>query len=247
LPTACKGPLGVDPDMRMAPGDVAIRAEGLGKQYVIGSAQHRHDSLQDVIAAAATRPSGGGARRQSETVWALRDASFEVRRGEVVTFIGRNGAGKSSLLKILSRISDPTKGYAKVHGRVGALLEVGAGFHQELTVRKNVYLSSAILGMKKAEIDRKFDDIASFAEVERPIDRPVKHYSGGMYVRLGFAVATHPEPETLAGIDASLYGMDRRVLLGRLGDAGIQTRPPWQTVVPLTGTREMLGLSSKSC
>ena len=129
------------------------------------------------------------------SLWALRDVSFEVKRGEVVGIIGRNGAGKSTLLKILSRITEPTAGWADIHGRVGSLLEVGTGFHPELTGWENTYLNGAILGMRKAEIDRKFDEIVAFAEMEKFIDTPVKHYSSGMHVRLAFAVAAHLEPE----------------------------------------------------
>ena len=126
-----------------------------------------------------------------DTIWALHDVSFEVKRGEVVGIIGRNGAGKSTLLKILSRITEPTKGRAIIDGRVGSLLEVGTGFHSELTGRENIYLNGAMLGMKRAEIDRKFDEIVAFAEIEKFLDMPVKHYSSGMYVRLAFAVAAH--------------------------------------------------------
>ncbi|MDD1749615.1 MAG: ABC transporter ATP-binding protein, partial [Methanothrix sp.] len=133
----------------------------------------------------------------SETIWALKDVSFEVKRGEVVGIIGRNGAGKSTLLKILSRITEPTEGYAEIRGRVGSLLEVGTGFHAELSGRENIYLSGAILGMRKGEIERKFDEIVAFAEIEKFLDTPVKHYSSGMYVRLAFAVAAHLDPEVL--------------------------------------------------
>jgi lipopolysaccharide transport system ATP-binding protein len=133
----------------------------------------------------------------SDTLWALRDVSFEVKPGEVVGIIGRNGAGKSTLLKILSRITEPTEGYADIHGRVGSLLEVGTGFHPELTGRENIYLNGSILGMKRAEINKKFDEIVAFAEIEKFIDTPVKHYSSGMYVRLAFAVAAHLDPEIL--------------------------------------------------
>lgn len=135
--------------------------------------------------------------QESDTIWALKDVSFEVKQGEVVGIIGRNGAGKSTLLKILSRITKPTQGRAEIHGRVGSLLEVGTGFHPELTGRENIYLNGAILGMKKAEIERKFDEMVAFAEVEKFIDTPVKHYSSGMYVRLAFAVAAQLEPEIL--------------------------------------------------
>ena len=133
----------------------------------------------------------------SDTIWALKDVSFEVKHGEVVGFIGRNGAGKSTLLKILSRITEPTSGRVEIYGRVGSLLEVGTGFHGELTGRENIYLNGAILGMKKSEIDKKFDDIVGFSEIEKFIDTPVKRYSSGMYVRLAFAVAAHLDPEIL--------------------------------------------------
>jgi lipopolysaccharide transport system ATP-binding protein len=152
--------------------------------------------------------------------WALDDVSFDVKRGEVVGIIGRNGAGKSTLLKILSRITKPTKGHAKIHGRVGSLLEVGTGFHPELTGRENIYLNAAILGMRKAEVEKKFDEIVAFAEVERFIDTPVKRYSSGMYVRLAFAVAAHLEPEILV-IDEVLAVGDaafQKKCLGKIGE-----------------------------
>jgi len=191
--------------------DIAIRVEDLGKQYRIGALQKsggraRYRSLRESIANTASSPfraagrlfSGrAGADSSTETFWALKDVSFEVKRGEIVGVIGRNGAGKSTLLKVLSRITEPTTGHAEIHGRVGSLLEVGTGFHPELTGRDNVYLNGAILGMKRAEIVRQFDEIVAFAEVEKFIDTPVKHYSSGMYLRLAFAVAAHLEPEVL--------------------------------------------------
>ncbi len=185
--------------------DIAIRAEGLGKRYRIGGPQARYKTLRESLieavagpvraVGAALRGERNGAER--DVIWALKDVSFEVRHGEVVGIIGRNGAGKSTLLKVLTRITEPTEGYAEINGRVGSLLEVGTGFHPELTGRENIYLSGAILGMKKAEIDRKFDEIVDFAGVEKFLDTPVKHYSSGMQVRLGFAVAAHLEPEVL--------------------------------------------------
>jgi lipopolysaccharide transport system ATP-binding protein len=177
--------------------DIAIRAEHLSKRYRVGTGP-RHDTLRDQIMAALASPfrrSNGSAG--PDKVWALTDVSFEIKTGEIVGIIGRNGAGKSTLLKILSRITEPTGGEAEVRGRVGSLLEVGTGFHQELTGRENIYLSGAIMGMRKAEIQRKFDEIVAFAEVERFLDTPVKRYSSGMYVRLAYAVAAHLEPEIL--------------------------------------------------
>jgi lipopolysaccharide transport system ATP-binding protein len=192
--------------------DIAIRVENLGKQYHIGALQrngghYTYKSLRDSIAGAASAPfraarslmGGHGAqeKHQDETIWALKDVSFDVKHGEIVGVIGRNGAGKSTLLKILSRITEPTAGHVEIRGRVGSLLEVGTGFHPELTGRDNVYLNGAILGMKRAEIARNFDAIVAFAEVEKFIDTPVKHYSSGMYLRLAFAVAAHLQTEVL--------------------------------------------------
>lgn len=179
--------------------DIAVRVDRLAKQYRIGTVRPRHDTLRDAIADGVVGlfRRNGHARADHHLIWALRDLSFEVRHGEVLGIIGRNGAGKSTLLNILSRITEPTAGRAEIYGRVGSLLEVGTGFHPELTGRENVYLSGAILGMKKAEIARKFDAIVAFAEVEKFIDTPVKRYSSGMYVRLAFAVAAHLDPEIL--------------------------------------------------
>jgi lipopolysaccharide transport system ATP-binding protein len=189
-------------------GEIAIRVEHLGKRYRIGE-RVNYKALRDTLTealyapfrAAASWPNGHrssvAGSRADNVIWALKDLSFEVKQGEVVGIIGRNGAGKSTLLKILSRITKPTEGYARIYGRVGSLLEVGTGFHPELTGRENIYLNGAILGMKKAEIDRKFDEMVAFAEVERFIDTPVKYYSSGMYVRLAFAVAAHMETDIL--------------------------------------------------
>ena len=174
----------------------AIRVERLGKMYRIGERQP-YSSLRETITSAVRGRLRGGGRTPREAIWALRDVSFEVAPGEVIGIIGRNGAGKSTLLKILARITDPTEGRVEVRGRVGSLLEVGTGFHMELTGRENIYLNGAILGMRRAEIERKFDEIVEFAEVERFIDTPVKHFSTGMYLRLAFAVAAHLETEIL--------------------------------------------------
>ena len=202
--------------------DFVIRAEGLTKQYKIMSAQSRHDTLKDLIAGSAKsafRKSGRNPTKK-ETFWALRDVSFEVKQGEIIGLIGRNGAGKSTLLKILSRITAPTSGRAELYGRIGSLLEVGTGFDHELSGRENVFLSGAILGMKKEEIQRKFDEIVDFAEVEKFIDTPVKRYSSGMYLRLAFAVAAHLESEILL-VDEVLAVGDasfQKKCLGKMGD-----------------------------
>jgi len=183
--------------------DFAIRAKGLGKRYRIGR-REAYGALRDSIARALRAPfrlgrqpdplSGGGT---PDVVWALRDVSFDVEHGDVIGIVGRNGSGKSTLLKILSRITEPTEGVAEVRGRVGSLLEVGTGFHPELTGRENVFVNGAILGMGRRETQRKFDEIVAFADVDRFIDTPVKHYSSGMQMRLAFAVAAHLEPELL--------------------------------------------------
>src|SRR3954454_21713140 len=168
--------------------NAAIRVEGLGKQYRIGQ-NERYASLRDVIAGVFNRKS-----KSKEAFWALKDISFEVPAGGVLGLIGRNGAGKSTLLKVLSRITEPTRGFVELRGRVGSLLEVGTGFHPELTGRENVYLSAAILGMRRSDVRRQFDEIVEFAGVQRFLDTPVKRYSSGMRLRLAFAVAAHLEP-----------------------------------------------------
>jgi homopolymeric O-antigen transport system ATP-binding protein len=197
----------------------AVRVERLGKQYRIGEAKGSKTLREDLVEL-ARRPFRGNGVVQPRTVWALRDVSLEVEPGEVVGIIGGNGAGKSTLLKILSRIVTPTEGWAEITGRVGSLLEAGTGFHSELTGRENVYMSGAILGMRKAEIERKFDEIVAFADIGPFLDTPVKRYSSGMQVRLAFAVAAHLEPEVLI-VDEVLAVGDtefQKKCLGRMRD-----------------------------
>jgi lipopolysaccharide transport system ATP-binding protein len=177
-----------------------IRVEGLSKQYRLGTQREPYGSLRESLVRAMKAPFKSlrrNGRSTESTIWALKDVSFEVMPGEVVGIIGRNGAGKSTLLKILSQITEPASGQVDLFGRVGSLLEVGTGFHPELSGRENIYLNGAILGMKRVEIDSKFDEIVAFAEVEKFLDTPVKHYSSGMYTRLAFSVAAHLEPEIL--------------------------------------------------
>ena len=195
-----------------------IRGEGLGKRYRRGLAVD--PGLRHALERFVKSPLGAFRRKKDETFWALKDVSLEVKEGEVLGLIGRNGAGKTTLLKILSRITKPTTGWAVINGRVGSLLEVGTGFHPELTGRENAFLSGAILGMNRKEIARKFDEIVAFAELEKFIDTPVKHYSSGMYVRLAFAVAAHLEPEILL-VDEVLAVGDinfQKKCLGKMGD-----------------------------
>lgn len=217
-------------------GNVAIRVENMWKEYHIGRQQEVYKTLRETLINTLLTPvrrtrkllhgQATGAAELDESIWALKEVAFDVQRGEVVGIIGRNGAGKSTLLKILSRITEPTKGQAEIYGRVGSLLEVGAGFHPELTGRENIYLKGAILGMKKVEIRRKFDEITAFAEVEKFIDTPVKHYSSGMYMRLAFAVAAHLEPEVLL-VDEVLAVGDasfQKKCLNKMHDVGQQGR-----------------------
>jgi lipopolysaccharide transport system ATP-binding protein len=199
--------------------DIVIRAEGLGKRYRRGLTGPP-ETLRDALTRVIKSPLAAMRRPSQEFFWALRDVGLEVRHGEVLGLIGRNGAGKTTLLKILSRITRPTTGWAEIHGRVRSLLEVGTGFHGELSGRENTYLSGSILGMGKREIDRKFDEIVAFAEVDKFIDTPVKHYSSGMYVRLAFAVAAHLEPEILL-VDEVLAVGDvnfQKKCMGKMGD-----------------------------
>jgi lipopolysaccharide transport system ATP-binding protein len=216
--------------------DLAIRVEGLSKQFRLGGRDQTYRTLRDTLADAFARPfrraaglvhgTTGNANMPTDTFWALNDVNIQIRAGEIVGLIGSNGAGKSTLLKILSRITEPTHGFAEIYGRVGSLLEVGTGFHHELSGRENVYLNGAILGMGRSEIDRKFDEIVAFAEVEKFIDTPVKHYSSGMYLRLAFAVAAHLEPEILI-VDEVLAVGDARFqkkCLNKMQDIGERGR-----------------------
>jgi lipopolysaccharide transport system ATP-binding protein len=205
--------------------DIVIRVENLGKRYRIGTAANSYRTLRDGIVDTFARLTPGRSKMASRIssaniIWALQDISFEVPRGKVLGIVGRNGAGKSTLLKILSRVTEPTTGQAEIRGRVGSLLEVGTGFHPELTGRENIYLNGAILGMKRSEIERKYDEIVEFSEVAQFIDTPVKRYSSGMYLRLAFAVAAHLEPEILV-VDEVLAVGDaefQRKCMGKMSD-----------------------------
>src|ERR1700753_4355418 len=219
--------------------DIVISVDNLSKCYLVGhkvAAQQRNATLRDVIVRQArtfARKAVDFARGRQivegdevEQFWALRDLSFDVKRGEVLGIMGRNGAGKSTLLKILSRITEPTRGRVVLRGRVASLLEVGTGFHQELTGRENIFLNGAVLGMTRREIRSKFDEIVAFAEVEKFLDTPVKHYSSGMYVRLAFAVAAHLEPEILI-VDEVLAVGDaqfQKKCLGKMQDVSTSGR-----------------------
>ena len=214
----------------------AIQVRGLGKVYPIGRRMVGHRTFRDALSDSLSAPFrkvrrlvGGdafGASGLDQMMWALRDVSFDVNPGDVVGVVGRNGAGKSTLLKILSRITEPSRGYAEIRGRLGSLLEVGSGFHSELTGRENIYLNGAILGMRKQEIDKKFDEISAFSEIERFIDTPVKHYSSGMAMRLAFGVAAHLETEILL-VDEVLAVGDaafQKKCLGKMGDVAKEGR-----------------------
>ena len=199
--------------------EIAIKADGLGKRYRLGDTE-RENALRNVLGEYARAPWKVFRREKREQFWALKNVDLEIKHGEVLGLIGRNGAGKTTLLKLLSRITRPTEGWAEIYGRVGSLLEVGTGFHPELSGRDNVYLSGAILGMSKQEIRRKFDEIVAFAEIEKFLETQVKHYSSGMYVRLAFAVAAHLDPEILL-VDEVLAVGDinfQRKCLGKMGD-----------------------------
>jgi lipopolysaccharide transport system ATP-binding protein len=215
----------------------AVRVQNLSKRYRIGTAEtrFRYGLLRDVLSDVVSTPvrllkavTGGNIQGRDSVsyIWALDDVSFDVEEGKVLGIVGRNGAGKSTLLKILSRVTEPTKGMVTVRGRVGSLLEVGTGFHPELTGRENIYMNGAVLGMKRAEIERKFDEIVAFSEVEQFVDTPVKRYSSGMYLRLAFAVAAHLEPEILV-VDEVLAVGDaefQKKCLGKMGDVAQQGR-----------------------
>jgi ABC-type polysaccharide/polyol phosphate transport system ATPase subunit len=217
-------------------GNIAISVENLGKMYYIGGNQATYKTIRETMTNGLLAPmrrmrrllqgQATGAAELNETFWALDDISFDIQHGEVIGIIGPNGAGKSTLLKVLSRITKPTRGRATIHGRVGSLLEVGTGFHPELTGRENIYLNGAILGMHRTEIERKFDEIVEFAEVAKFIDTPVKHYSSGMYLRLAFSVAAHLEPEILL-VDEVLAVGDaafQKKCLGKMGEVSTQGR-----------------------
>jgi len=225
--------------------NIAIKVENLSKQYKIGIAKYRHNSLRDHLtewaksqfvrngrhSPSSFQPSSVSVQPtpvegRLDTFWALKDISFEIKQGETVGFIGKNGAGKSTLLKLLSRITQPTRGYAEIHGRVGSLLEVGTGFHPELTGRENIYLNGAILGMKKAEIARKFDEIVDFSGIEKFLETPVKRYSSGMYTRLAFSVAAHLDPEILIVDEVLAVGDSefQRKCLDKMEDVGNEGR-----------------------
>jgi lipopolysaccharide transport system ATP-binding protein len=206
-----------------------IRVTNLSKHYFIGAQRAAPSNLRETVTGAVRSPLKSLRRKSSQSTqpfWALKDVSFDVEPGEVVGIVGRNGAGKSTLLKILSRITEPTAGRVELYGKVGSLLEVGTGFHPELSGRENIYLNGSILGMSRAEIERKFDEIVAFSEIEKFLETPVKRYSSGMYVRLAFAVAAHLEPEILI-VDEVLAVGDanfQKKCLGKMGEVATQGR-----------------------
>jgi lipopolysaccharide transport system ATP-binding protein len=231
--------------------NIAIRVHELGKQYKIGEKQASYRTIRETVmkgvrtpfrkAAGVIRGQAYGAAGLTEEIWALRDVSFEVEKGEVLGIIGRNGAGKTTLLKILSRITEPAEGWAKVYGRVGSLLEVGTGMHPELTGRENIYLNGAVLGMKRAEIKARFDEIVDFSGVEKFIDTPMKHYSSGMQVRLAFSIAAHLEPEILL-VDEVLAVGDaefQKKCLGKMGEVAEGGRTVLFVSHNMAATREL--------
>ncbi|MBI5966002.1 MAG: ABC transporter ATP-binding protein [Chloroflexi bacterium] len=227
--------------------DIAIRVENLSKEYRIGGKQAVNRTFRETLLDSFSSPIRWmrGERKPIETFWALNDISFEIKQGEAVGIIGRNGAGKSTLLKVLSRITKPTKGRVDLYGRVASLLEVGTGFHSELSGRDNIYLNGAILGMSRREIGGKFDEIVDFSGVEKFLDTPVKHYSSGMYVRLAFAVAAHLEPEILV-VDEVLAVGDaefQKKCLGKMGDVAKQGR----TVLFVSHNMNAIEQLCKSC
>lgn len=206
--------------------DIVIHVEKLSKKYTLGAMYERQDTLRDLLVSMFKSPFRKREKQDNQTLWALKDISFDIERGSVVGIVGRNGAGKSTLLKVLSRVTDPTSGIGEIRGRVGSLLEVGTGFHPELTGRENIYLNGAILGMKRTEIEKKYDEIVEFSEVSKFIDTPVKRYSSGMYLRLAFAVAAHLEPDILV-VDEVLAVGDaefQRKCLGKMSDVAEQGR-----------------------
>jgi len=210
--------------------DIAIHVLGLGKKYTIGGPQEKYLTFRDAITNSVRAPfrklTQRGGDQSTNEFWALKDISFDAHKGEVIGIIGRNGAGKSTLLKILSRITTPTEGEVDIYGRVGSLLEVGTGFHWELTGRENIFLSGSILGMRKREIEQKFDDIIKFSEIEKFIDTPVKRYSSGMYVRLAFAVAAHMDTEILLVDEVLAVGdsVFQKKCMGKMGDVAKEGR-----------------------
>jgi lipopolysaccharide transport system ATP-binding protein len=227
-------------------GQSAITVEDVSKRYAIGPTQ-AYETLRDQFANGFKRlfRKPPGSKNDQHTIWALKDVSFDVKEGEVMGIIGRNGSGKSTLLKVLSRITEPTEGNAEIRGRVASLLEVGTGFHPELTGRENIYLNAAILGMKRSEIRRKFDEILAFSEVERLLDTPVKHYSSGMYVRLAFAVAAHLESEILLVDEVLAVGDTRfqRKCLGKMEEVGQEGR----TILFVSHNMAMVASLCNSC